>query len=185
MVSSETVTLERVRSLLAMAGHDEDRPRLWSVVVVLVATGLCPSYQRKGTAMKLNHINLYSHDTEADRAMFEQYFGLRTLVVRGTKMAIMQDNDGLVLIVNHFENKLDGFDYPRQFDILHIGFIQKSREDVDALYRRLSEDGWEVQVPRDAHGAWSFYFRAKGGYFIEITTLTPVRPVEAYQGNSQ
>jgi len=45
--------------------------------------------------MKLNHINLYSHDTEADRVMFEQYFGLRTLVVRGIKMAIMQDNDGL------------------------------------------------------------------------------------------
>ncbi|WP_231946165.1 hypothetical protein [Acetobacter ghanensis] len=46
--------------------------------------------------MKLNHINLYSHDTGADRAMFEQYFGLRTLVVRGSKMAVLQDNDGLV-----------------------------------------------------------------------------------------
>lgn len=168
-----------------MAGHDEDWPRPWSVVAVRVATGSCPSHQRKDTAMKLNHINLYSHDTEADRAMFEQYFGLRTLVVRGTKMAIMQDNDGLVLIVNHFDNKLEGFDYPKRFDILHIGFIQKSREDVDALYKRLSGDGWEVQVPRDAHGAWSFYFRAKGGYFIEITTLTPVRSVEAYHGNPQ
>lgn len=114
--------------------------------------------------------------------MFEQYFGLRTLVLRGIKMAIMQDNDGLVLIVNHFDNKLEGFDYPRKFDILHIGFIQKSREDVDALYERLSADGWEVQAPRNAHGAWSFYLRTKGGYFIEVTTLTPVRREEAYQG---
>lgn len=73
--------------------------------------------------MKLNHINLYSHDTEADRAMFERYFGLRKLVVRGTKMAIMQDDNGLVLIVNHFESKLDGFDYPKSLDIMHIGFI--------------------------------------------------------------
>lgn len=185
MVSSETVTLEQVKLLLAMAGHDEDRPRPWSVVVVHVAPGSCPSHQRKDIVMKLNHINLYSHDTEADRAMFEQYFDLHTLVVRGSKMAIMQDNDGLVLIVNHFENKLDGFDYPRQFDILHIGFIQTSREDVDALYKRLSTDGWEVQAPRNAHGAWSFYFRAKGGYFIEVTTLTPVRTEEAYQENSQ
>ena len=185
MVSSETVTLERVSPLLAMAGHNEDWPRSWSVVVVHVAAGSCPSHQRKDTVMKLNHINLYSHDTEADRAMLEQYFGLRTLVVRGTKMAIMQDNDGLVLILNHFDTKLEGFDYPKQFDILHIGFIQKSREDVDALHRRLSGDGWEVQAPRDAHGAWSFYFRAKGGYFIEVTTLTPVRPTEAYQGNPQ
>ncbi|CCT60877.1 hypothetical protein APA386B_1P97 (plasmid) [Acetobacter pasteurianus 386B] len=117
--------------------------------------------------------------------MFEQYFGLRTLVVRGTRMSIMQDDDGLVLIVNHFDNKLEGFDYPEQFDILHIGFIQKSREDVNTLHQRLSADGWQVQAPRDAHGAWSFYFRAKGGYFIEITTLTSVRPVEAYQGNPQ
>ncbi|GBQ88920.1 hypothetical protein AA23498_0492 [Acetobacter nitrogenifigens DSM 23921 = NBRC 105050] len=135
--------------------------------------------------MKLNHINLYSHDTDADRAMFEQYFGLRTLVVRGTKMVIMQDDDGLVLIVNHFENKLEGFGYPQQLDILHIGFIQKSRDAVDALYKRLSGDGWEAQAPRNAHGAWSFYFRAKGGYFIEVTTLTPVRSEEAYQKNQR
>ncbi len=135
--------------------------------------------------MKLNHINLYSHDTEADRTMFEQYFGLRTLVVRGTKMAIMQDDDGLVLIVNHFDSKLDGFDYPKSLDILHIGFIQESREAVDAMYVRLSEDGWETQTPHETHGAWSFYFRAKGGYLIEVTTLTPVRSEEVYHGDRQ
>ena len=133
--------------------------------------------------MKLNHINLYSHDTEADRAMFEHYFGLRTLVVRGTKMAIMQDDDGLVLIVNHFENKLDGFEYPKQLDILHVGFIQESRDAVDALHARLSGDGWETQAPHEAHGAWSFYFRAKGGYFIEVTTLTPISDGDAVQTN--
>ncbi|MCQ8277693.1 VOC family protein [Acetobacteraceae bacterium KSS8] len=135
--------------------------------------------------MKLNHINLYSHDIEADRAMFERYFGLRTLVVRGSKMAIMQDDDGSVVIVNHFENRLAGFDYPEQFDILHIGFIQESRDAVDALHARLNGDGWNIQAPHDAHGAWSFYFRAKGGYFIEVTTLTPIRPQEAYRGERQ
>ncbi|GBQ63677.1 hypothetical protein AA103196_0661 [Ameyamaea chiangmaiensis NBRC 103196] len=135
--------------------------------------------------MKLNHINLYSRDTDADRAMFEQYFGLRTLVVRGTKMTIMQDDDGLVLIINHFDNKLEGFDYPAQLDILHIGFIQMSRDAVDALYQRLIGDGWNVQPPHETHGAWAFYFRAKGGYFIEVTTLTPVRPEEAYENKPQ
>jgi len=135
--------------------------------------------------MKLNHLNLYSNDVEADRAMFEQYFGLRTLVVRGTKMAILQDDDGLVLIINHFENKLDGFDYPKQRDILHIGFIQETRDAVDAMHARLRGDGWKTQAPRDAHGAWCFYFRAKGGYFIEVTTLSRVRPEEAYQDSRQ
>lgn len=100
-------------------------------------------------------------------------------------MAIMQDDDSPVLIVNHFESKLDGFDYPKQLDILHIDFIQESREAVDAMYARLSGDGWETQTPHETHGAWSFYFRAKGGYFIEVTTLTPVRPEEAYHSESR
>ncbi|WP_343526567.1 VOC family protein [Sphingomonas sp.] len=133
--------------------------------------------------MKLDHINLYSHDTEADRVMFERYFGLRTLVVRGRMMAIMQDDDGLVLILNHFTPKLDGFDYPASFDILHVGFIRDSREAVDILHARLSGDGWDVRAPQEMHGAWSFYMRAKGGYFIEVTTSTPIRPGEAWQGN--
>ncbi|RVU16145.1 VOC family protein [Methylobacterium oryzihabitans] len=135
--------------------------------------------------MKLNHINLYSRDTEADRAMFERYFGLHTLVARGTTMAIMQDDDGLVLIVNRFEKKLDGFEYPRELDVLHIGFIQESREAVDALHARLTADGWEIPAAHNAHGAWCFYFRAKGGYFIEVTTSTPVHPAEAYRGHQQ
>jgi len=135
--------------------------------------------------MKLNHINLYSHDTEADRAMFERYFGLRTLVVRGSKMAIMQDDDGLVLIVNQFNSRLADFAYPESFDILHIGFIRQSREDVDAMHARLTADGWEAHPPRQTHGAWAFYFRAKGGYFIEVATQTPIRPEEAWDSSDR
>lgn len=134
--------------------------------------------------MKLNHINLYSRDTEADRAMFESYFGLRTLVVRGKKMAIMQDDDGLVLIINQFNSRLAGFDYPESFDILHVGFIQETREAVDAIHTRLADDGWAPQAPRNTHGAWAFYLRAKGGYFIEVTTRSPVRPEEAWLGSN-
>lgn len=133
--------------------------------------------------MKLNHINLYSRDTDADRAMFERYFGLRTLVVRGSKMAIMQDDDGLVLIVNQFSSKLAGFAYPESFDILHVGFIQDTREAVDAVHARLVADGWDPQAPRNTHGAWAFYFQAKGGYFIEVTTRTPIRPEEAWDAS--
>ncbi|HWU64403.1 MAG TPA: VOC family protein [Ensifer sp.] len=134
--------------------------------------------------MKLNHINLYSHDTEADRVMFEHYFGLRTLVMRGSKMAIMQDDGGLVLIISQFSSKLAGFAYPESFDILHVGFIQETREAVDALHARLVADGWDPQAPRNTHGAWAFYLRAKGGYFIEVTTRTAVRSEEAWQGSS-
>ncbi|WP_237914999.1 VOC family protein [Acetobacter senegalensis] len=133
--------------------------------------------------MKLNHISLYSHDTEADHAIFEQYFGLHTLVVRGSKMAIMQDNDGLALIVNHFENKLDGFDYPKQFDILHIGFIQKSRQDVDTLYKRLSTDGWEVQAPATTSIINPYKLTSDRHEILAYQTLTHVSTFERGSGD--
>ncbi|GAD28216.1 hypothetical protein Gbth_123_002 [Gluconobacter thailandicus F149-1 = NBRC 100600] len=49
-----------------------------------------------------------------------------------------------------------------------------------ASYQRLSMGRREVQTPRDAHGGLPFYFQAKGGYFIGVTTLTPVRSEAAY-----
>lgn len=135
--------------------------------------------------MKLNHINLYSRDIAADRAMFARYFGLRTLVVRGEAMAVMEDDDGLVLILNHFESRLNGFAYPAEMDIFHVGFIMESREAVDALHARLSADGWGPRAPHVFHGAWAFCFQAVGGYFIEVTTRTPVRPQEAWPDAGQ
>lgn len=130
--------------------------------------------------MKLNHIALFSKDIEADRKMFETYFGLKTLVDRHSMIVIMQDDQGLIVMLNHLENKLNNFAYPTDFDIMHIGFIQESPEAVNGVHARLSADGWETQEPHHYHGAWSFYFRSKGGFVIEVATLTPVRPEEAY-----
>lgn len=125
--------------------------------------------------MKLNHINLTSIDIPADVSMFEAYFGLRTLVMRGTAIAVIQDDDGMVLVLNDFAKKRGAFAYPDDSDVHHIGFIQNSREQVDALNARLKADGWDVPEPRDYHGAWTFYFKAKGGYFIEVATETQLR----------
>ena len=41
--------------------------------------------------MKLNHVNLPSLDIQADRAMFERYFGLRCLAARGKGLVVMED----------------------------------------------------------------------------------------------
>ncbi|MCJ2072586.1 VOC family protein [Methylobacterium sp. J-030] len=129
--------------------------------------------------MKLNHINLTSIDVPADVAMFETYFGLRTSVARGKALAVMHDDDGMLLVVNDFAKKRGNFAYPEDSDVHHIGFIQDSREQVDALNTRLKADGWDVPEPRDYHGAWTFYFKAKGGYFIEVATQTQLRHSEA------
>ena len=129
--------------------------------------------------MKLNHINLTSVDVPADRAMFETYFGLRCSVMRGKALAVMHDDgDGMLLVLNDFEKKRGGFAYPDDYDIHHIGFIQPSHEDVDALNARLKADGWAVPEPQNYHGAWTFYFKAPGGYFVEVATETRLRRTE-------
>lgn len=128
--------------------------------------------------MKLNHINLTSIDVPADATMFETYFGLRIAVMRGKALAVLQDDDGMLLVLNDFAKKRGSFAYPEDSDVHHIGFIQESREQVDALNARLKADGWDVPEPRDYHGAWTFYFKAKGGYFIEVSTQTQLRRAE-------
>lgn len=129
--------------------------------------------------MKINHINLTSIDVPADAAMFETYFGLHTSVMRGKALAVMHDDDGMLLVLNDFAKKRGTFAYPEDSDVHHIGFIQDSREQVDALNARLKADGWNVPEPRDYHGAWTFYFKAKGGYFIEVATQTQLRRTES------
>jgi catechol 2,3-dioxygenase-like lactoylglutathione lyase family enzyme len=123
--------------------------------------------------MKLNHINLTTTDIAADRAMFETYFGLHCIVSRGSGLAVMGDDDGMVFVLNNFERKRADFEYPDDFAVLHIGFLQNSREAVDAIHARLVADGWDPPAPRVYHGAWTFYFKAKGGYFIEVGAQMP------------
>ena len=124
--------------------------------------------------MKLNHVNLTSFDIAADQAMFERYFGLRCLAVRGRGLAVMEDEHGMVLVLNNFPRKRGDFAYPVDSDVMHIGFIQETREAVDAIHARLAADGWGAPAPRKYHGAWTFYFKAKGGYFIEVSSPTPI-----------
>ncbi len=122
--------------------------------------------------MKLNHINLTSVDVPADRAMFETYFGLHCLTMRGKALAVLRDDQGMILVLNDFTRKRGDFTYPADYDVHHIGFIQESRNQVDALNARLKSDGWDVPDPKDYHGAWTFYLKSKGGYFVEVCTPT-------------
>ncbi len=121
--------------------------------------------------MRLNHVNLYSVDVPADRALFETYFGLRCIHMQGDTLAVMLDDGDMVFVINRF-GKPDGFAYPKSFIKHHIGFIRESREDVDAVHATMKAGGVDVQQPRDFHGAWTFYFKAPGGYHVEVVTQT-------------
>jgi lactoylglutathione lyase len=115
--------------------------------------------------MVLNHVNLTVPDVPHAREFFERYFGLRCVAERGRDaLAVLIDESGFVLTLNNFD-KADKVEYPGAF---HIGFMQSNRERVDEIYQHLTADGIDAEPPREFHGAWTFYFRAPGGFLVEV-----------------
>lgn len=113
--------------------------------------------------MALNHLNLTVPDVPATRRFFETYFGFRTVVDRPV-LVVMIDDSGFVLSLNNFD-KAPEVSYPAAF---HIGFMQPSRERVDAIHSSLKAGGLDPQPPHEFHGAWTFYFKAPGGFLVEV-----------------
>jgi lactoylglutathione lyase len=117
--------------------------------------------------MKLNHLNLTVEDAAATAAFLQTYFGLRLLAGAPEPkptMAFLTDDNGMVLSL--FRGRRDmPVEYPGNF---HVGFIQESEERVNEINRRLKEDGYDVPAPDRQHGSWTFYFRAPGGFTIEV-----------------
>jgi catechol 2,3-dioxygenase-like lactoylglutathione lyase family enzyme len=115
--------------------------------------------------MRLNHLNLTVPNVSETRDFFERYFGFRRIMERGPDtLAVLIDESGFVLTLNNF-GKATEVAYPGAF---HVGFMQESRERVDEIHERLKADGVDVQPAREFHGAWTFYFRAPGGFLVEV-----------------
>ncbi len=115
--------------------------------------------------MRMNHINLAVSDVAESRAFLETYFGLRMLAAPDpdTLVVLVDESDCFVTLSNF--KKTDEVVYPNGF---HIGFMQTTREAVDAIFERLRGDGHHVGRPKEFHGAWTFYFKAPGGFTIEV-----------------
>jgi len=115
--------------------------------------------------MRLNHLNLTVPDVSQTREFFETYFGLRCVLEKGRNtLVVLVDESGFVLTLNNFE-KATTVEYPGAF---HIGFMQENRERVDEIHQRLKSAGFDVESPKEFHGAWTFYFRAPGGFLVEV-----------------
>lgn len=112
--------------------------------------------------MKLNHINLTVTDVPATVAFLEKYFGLKSQG-GNDNFAALFDDDGLVLTLMT-GGRVKEVKYPSTF---HIGFGQESDEKVNEIYRRLKEDGYDVEPPQRSH-AWTFYVQAPGGFVVEV-----------------
>src|SRR5262249_32075074 len=79
-------------------------------------------------------------------------------------LAVLADECGFILTLNNFD-KAAHVEYPGAF---HIGFMQDSRERVDEIDQRQKSDGFDVEPPKEFHGAWTFHFRAPGGFLVEV-----------------
>jgi lactoylglutathione lyase len=126
--------------------------------------------------MNLNHINLGVTDVPATVAMFEKYFGLRRAAGMPItpRMAFLNDDSGALLSLF----KVDDVIYPRTF---HIGFIQKSVEDVRRVHAELTAGGFVAETPREEHGRLTFYFTAPGGFVIEVDAFFKDSVEECHQ----
>lgn len=113
--------------------------------------------------MKLNHINIAVKDVITTKEFLENYFELVCIGSAGNKFAALNDDDGLLFNLIKDENAV----YPETF---HIGFPQKDENSVDKIYERLKADGFKVWEPSLAHGSYTFYFKAPGGFTIEVYT---------------
>jgi catechol 2,3-dioxygenase-like lactoylglutathione lyase family enzyme len=115
--------------------------------------------------MALNHLNLTVPDVPRTREFFETYFGFRCVMERDNNaLVVLVDESGFVLTLNNF-GKVTEVEYPGAF---HVGFMQDSREQVDEMHERLKAGGFDPQPAREFHGAWTFYFRAPGGFLVEV-----------------
>ena len=116
--------------------------------------------------MALNHLNLTVPSVPQTRAFFDTYFGFRHLTgaPESDTFVVLVDESGLVLSLNNF-TEAEEVAYPGAF---HVGFRQDSREQVDAIYQRLKAADFDMKPPHEFHGAWTIYFRAPGGFLVEV-----------------
>ena len=110
--------------------------------------------------MKLNHFGITVTDPYEAREFLETYFGLKGIGKNNRKLTHLQDDNGSILSL--FEGSTI-----TEPETTHIGFVQETEAQVNEIYQRLKDDGFNVQPPRRSHG-WTFCFVAPGGFAIEV-----------------
>ncbi len=115
--------------------------------------------------MRLNHLNIGVPDLDEASTFLITHFGLREVHRQKDFIAILLDDAGFVLAVSRDPEPK----YPKLF---HIGFLQDSRAEVDALFGHFKELGLvKGEGPRPVHGSYGFYFTALGNVMFEVGAL--------------
>jgi lactoylglutathione lyase len=120
--------------------------------------------------MKLNHIDLQVSDVSGAREFFEAHFGLRCTYQRKEQLAILEDDNGLVVGVSNLFNSGPPV-YPPDF---HIGFILANESEVRAVQERLVRAGVKIKTDL-SRGGPNIYFMCVGPDDITIEVRAPVQ----------
>jgi extradiol dioxygenase family protein len=121
--------------------------------------------------MRMNHLDLHVPDVAAAREFFVDIFGLKATETRGRDgLAILNDDAGLEIVLSRPVEKYGAADTVSVgVNTYHIGFILPERDDVDTLYTRLIDGGYEAwHEPRAIRGGWLFYAMGPGKILIEV-----------------
>lgn len=119
--------------------------------------------------MRLKHLNLTTSDVSGLAAFFEQFFGFKRVLERGSgAFTILRDDEDFVLTLMKTK-KHDPAAYPETF---HVGFYVDNSEVVSAKRDELVASGLS---PGDIQGAGNqrgahFYCNAPGDVLVEIAT---------------
>src|ERR1700735_3499696 len=76
-------------------------------------------------AMKVNHLNLTVTDPVETQQFLVKHFGLKPRGKGNQNMALLSDDNGMVLTLMNVKGRESEVKYPATF---HIGFIQDSEE---------------------------------------------------------
>ena len=126
--------------------------------------------------MRIEHIALYVNDLESTRKFFETYFGTTASQKYHNTTTDFQSyfltfQDGARLEIMTRPDLSDSGDLLNRFGYAHIAFCVGSKEAVDALSLRLSQDGYPViSGPRTTgDGYYECCILGPEGNVIEIT----------------
>lgn len=126
--------------------------------------------------MRIEHIAMYVNDLEAARDFFVTYLGGKSNDGYHNKTTDFRSyfitfDDGARLEVMNKPNMVDGEKDVNRTGFIHVAFSTGSKESVDALTKRLKDDGFSViSGPRTTgDGYYESCVVAIEGNQIEIT----------------
>jgi catechol 2,3-dioxygenase-like lactoylglutathione lyase family enzyme len=120
--------------------------------------------------MQLKHLNLTTTDVSGLAAFFEQFFGFKPVLERGSGAFTILGNDDDFVLTLMKAKKHDPVGYPENF---HVGFYLGDPAAVHTKHDELAAAGLspgEIQAADRNMRGTHFYCTAPGNVLVEIAT---------------